>query len=355
MILNSTDKRRRRRSGRLGPKISDVGVLAGVSVMTVSRVLNGGKVRASTRDKVLSAITELGFVPNSDARSLRSQGEAISIGILYSRYSNRYLGQILYGCVSGAGLWGVKISPIFVHYDDEFTLSDEVFDDFDGVILVPPLGSDQKICEMIDRSGCLAVVLGASCLDSFISIEIDAFAAAVDLTSHLLALGHRRIGFIGCHRDHLDTELKRNGFSSALTRAGIVSERQLIADDLMGYGSGFEVTEKFLQSASPPSAIVASTDELAIAALTAAHERGCDVPADLSVCGFGDVVDEGQFWPGLTTIRTPFFEMAQAAVEILAEYSGGNRSVASTVKRKLFPHVLVRRQSDCAPRRRSHP
>jgi len=329
--------------------------LAGVSVMTVSRVLNGGKVRASTRDKVLSAITELGFVPNSDARSLRSQGDTISIAILYNRYSNRYLGPILHGCISGAGLWGVKISPRFVPDDDEAVLSGELLDDCDGVILLPPLGVDQNVCEAIDRSDCLAVVLGSTSLRSSIPIEIDVFAAAVDLTSHLLALGHRRIGFIGCHRNSLDTELKKNGFSSALARAGIVSEEDLIAADGLGYSAAFEATEKFLELATPPSAILASTDELAIAALTAAHERGLDVPADLSVCGFGDVVDEGEFWPGLTTIHTPFFEMAHAAIEILAEYIGGNRSAANMVARRAFPYGLVRRQSDCAPRRRSHP
>ena len=134
------------------------------------------------------------------------------------------------------------------------------------------------------------------------------------MTEHLIAMGHRRIGFIRGHES--DREPRYEGFQAAMTQAGLAIDPGLIQQGYFTYRSGLEAAEKLLSRKSPPTAIFASNDDMAAAAVSVAHRRGLDVPRDLSVVGFDDTPTATTVWPN-STVRQPIAAMAGSAIELL--------------------------------------
>ena len=152
--------------------------------------------------------------------------------------------------------------------------------------------------------------------------------AADEMTEHLIELGHRRIGFIMGHPDHGSSHDRLAGYTSALERHGIAYDEALVEHGLYDYESGYACARRLLDVRPRPSAIFASNDHMAMATLTAAHERRLEIPRDLSVAGFDDTSFAGFAWPPLTTVRQPVVEVARLATNLLARppaRSGGGR------------------------------
>jgi LacI family transcriptional regulator len=169
------------------------------------------------------------------------------------------------------------------------------------------------------------------------SVFMDDVQAADDITTHLINRGHRRIGFIKGHPNHMASEERLYGYRRALDRVGIAFEPHYVMDGAFDYESGVAAAAQFLAMPQRPSAIFASNDDMAAGVLSVAHDLGMDLPNDLSVVGFDDTTIAQMVWPPLTTIRQPTRELAYAATELLFNGVG-------TVHQRL-PHALIERAS----------
>ena len=310
------------RRSRGGATIEDVARAAGVSAMTVSRVINGKRnVRESTRSLVLQAIDTLKYSPNAAARMLAA-GEAMHIGLLYANPSAAYLSQFLVGALEGARKAGAHLVLESCESESasEQAETTRLFlkSSIDGVILPPPLSESMAVHAEVAASGTPMVTVAMGLPHEGIrNVRIDDFAAAKEITNYLLELGHRRIGFIRGHPNITASSERFRGFVAALEDHGLDPSDAPVEQGYFTYRSGLIAGERLLASETRPTAIFASNDDMAAATVNAAHRAGLDVPHDLSVVGFDDTSPAATVWPELTTIRQPIAEMAAAAIELL--------------------------------------
>ncbi|HEX7856180.1 MAG TPA: LacI family DNA-binding transcriptional regulator [Sphingobium sp.] len=338
------------RKGQKGPTIDDVARRAGVSHMTVSRVLNqDGGVRPATRERVNAAIAKLGFVRNAAARSLAGAPQC-RVALIYSNPSAHYLGELLLGSLAQARESDVEL--LVEPYDGQALVERLVGHRIDGVVLPPPLSDDQALLTALNAVGLETVRLATGWTDKYShSIAIDDESAARAMTIYLLGLGHRRIGFILGDANQTASGLRRQGYEHALRDAGIVPDPCLVVAGDFSFYSGLAATEALLALPQPPTAIFASNDDMAAAAINVAHRLAFSVPRDLTICGFDDTAIARTLWPELTTIRQPVAAMARAAMRLLVESIRGLRS-GSEVERQhlLLDFELVERRSTAAPK-----
>lgn len=338
------------------PTISDVARRAGVSAMTVSRVINGeNNVRPATREAVNAAIAALSYAPNRAAQSLAGANQ-IRIGLLYSNPSSAYLSEFLVGGLDQASRGNVqliveKCEPDHHEGDVARRL---VAGGIDGLILPPPLCDSPEVMAALEETGTPAVAVATGrAADGLSAVSIDDYRAAHAMTLHITALGHQRIGFIVGNPNQTVSERRLEGYRDALAAAALPYDEELVAPGLFTYRSGLDAAERLLDLPNPPTAIFASNDDMAAATVAVAHRRGLDVPGDLTVCGFDDTALATTIWPELTTIRQPITDMSRAAVDLLLDAVRRQRSGEGGKPRQLLlDFTLVRRQSDAAPRRR---
>lgn len=332
------------------PTIADVAREAGFSPMTVSRVINGEKnVRQSTRDTILKTVAKLNYAPNLAARTLAG-AEQIRIGMLYRNPSAAYLSRFLVGSLEQARLSHIQliIEKCDSGQDIEEVCRDLINSGVDGLILSPPLCDSEDVLHLIEDFGIKCVLVANWSPPGNISVvRIDDVEAAAAMTRHIISLGHRRIGFVKGNPEHRAAHERLMGFHVAMQQAGLPVDPDLVVDGLFTYRSGLAAAEQLLDLDVPPTAIFASNDDMAAAAITVAHRRHKDVPKDLTVCGFDDTDFALSIWPELTTIHQPIADMSRAAVLMLVDQIRTARSgqrVASQVK--LLDFTLVRRDSD---------
>jgi len=299
------DKRPRKpRSGTRGPTVADVARHADVSPMTVSRVANGEpNVLPATRDKVEQAIALLGYVPNPAARSLAG-GQQCRIALLYANPSSAYLSEFLMGSLAQASQIDAQL--IVEHCDVAEQPEDLVRrlagHRVDAVLLPPPLCDDETLLAALHKAGLpTAQIATGRPLPFAHALTISDEGAAFAMTMHLVALGHRRIGFIEGAPDQTASACRRAGYERALTESGLAMQPEHIALGNFTYRSGLAATEALLAIDPRPTAIFASNDDMAAAAIAVAHRHGLDVPGDLSICGFDDSAMSTTIWPEITT------------------------------------------------------
>lgn len=332
--------------GKSVVKIGDVARRAGVSPMTVSRVMNNAPgVKASTREAVLKAVETLGYAPNAAARSLARAG-AGRLGLLYSNPSASYLSEFLIGALEGVHRAGAQLLIEKCEPDPESeraAINRLVAGGVVGVVLPPPHGESWAALAEVQAHNLAVVAVAAGRFKSEAhSVRIDDMAAAAEMTRHLLALGHRRIGFIKGASNQTASAERLIGFETEIAAAQPAAECLVEAGEFT-YRSGFEAAERLLSARRPPTAIFASNDDMAAAAIAAAHRRGLDVPGQLTVVGFDDTPLATAVWPSLTTIRQPVAEMAETAIRLLAE-AGPNRDPQEATEH-LVAHQLIVRES----------
>jgi len=349
----------RKASRRQGtaPTIVDVAQAAGVSPMTVSRVINAeNNVRPSTREKVHAAIAALDYAPNPAAQALAGMSQ-IRIAILYSNPSAAYLSEFLLGGLDQASRGNAQLIVEKCEPDDhEGDVARRLAaGGIDGLILPPPLCDSARILTALAETGTPAVAVASGREEGEVAIvSIDDYAAAYAMTSHIAALGHRRIGMILGHTNQTVSARRYAGYAAAMTAATLPIADELVTQGLFTYQSGLDAAEQLLDRADPPTAIFASNDDMAAATVAVAHRRGLDVPGDLTVCGFDDTALATAIWPELTTIRQPIAEMSRAAIGLLLDIIRRKRAGEGVVapRRLMLEFALIRRQSDAAPRRR---
>ena len=280
-------KKSGRRSGRV-ITIHDVAQHAGVSPMTVSRVINGeSNVREETRARVAASVAALRYLPNQAARSLAS-ADATHIGILYANPSANYLSEFLLGSLEQSSLSGCQlvIEKCEGAESEVEAIRRLVKGGIDGVVLPPPLCDSEESLKAVREAGISAVLVASGKpAPDMSALSINNFEAARAMTRHLLELGHRRIGFINGHPNQTATGQRFHGYVEAMTEAGLSVDADQVAQGYFTYRSGLEAAEKLLDSGRP-TAIFASNDDMAAATMAVAHRRGLDVPSDLAVTGF---------------------------------------------------------------------
>lgn len=338
------------------PTMSDVARLAGVSPMTVSRVMNGDpKVRQSTRRKVDEAVAALNYVPNQAARRLAG-ARPIRVGFLYSNPSAGYLSEFLVGLLNQASIHNVQL--IVENCEGERAWEAQtrrlIDNGVDGIILPPPLCDTPGLIDLIDGAGMPAVTVACGQPDERVgAVSIDDYQAAYDMTCHLIALGHHRIGFILGHPNQTASGRRLAGFQAAIAAKGADGAPELLVQGMFTYRSGLDAAEILLGLAQRPTAIFASNDDMAAATVAIAHRLGLDVPGDLTVAGFDDTALATTIWPELTTVRQPIAQMAETAVQFLVRHIRARREGADEgPQHVVMDFTLIRRQSDAAPRRR---
>ncbi len=314
---------RKSNSGRRQHKnvtVNDVAKRAGVSPMTVSRVINSeDNVRPSTRDRVNQAIKELGYRPNKAARSLAS-ANPITIGLIYINPNNTFLSAMLRGLLDRAhhADTHIIIEECKQGPDTLRTIRELSEEGVEGFILGPPLCDSEDALEMLQKNRIPAVTIGSEHdFDQISAVRVDDRQAAHDMTTMLISLGHRRIAFMIGNTTQSASWLRLEGFREAMKEAGLEIDENLVIQGRFAYRSGTEVAEKLLEMQNRPTAIVASNDDMAAGAIAAAHHRNIEVPAELSIVGFDDTLLATAIEPQITTIRQPIAEMAHEAVELL--------------------------------------
>jgi len=350
-----TVRRTRRRRGT-AVTIHEVARKAGVSPMTVSRVTNGeDNVRESTRDMVLKAIRELNYSPNPAARSLAG-ASSTRVAMIYSNPSTAYLSELLVGALDKASKTAAQL--VLEKWDDlkpaaERVAARKLAQSVAGVILPPPLCESEIIISELTAASIPTIAIATGRFRANVScVRIDDFRAASEMTAHLIALGHTRIGFIKGHPNQTASAQRFAGFESTLESAGLTLNPAYVQQGYFTYRSGLDAAEALLDRKRPPTAIFASNDDMASAVVSVAHRRGLDVPRDLSVVGFDDTVTATTVWPELTTIRQPIAAMADAALNLLLRKIR-HKKIGEPPEPvdHLFAHELVRRASDAPPPR----
>jgi len=331
--------------------IDDVAALAGVSIKTVSRVVNKEpNVRKSTQEKVEKAIAELNYRPNQSARSLAGS-RSFLIGLLYSNPSPSYIINAQNGSLEACSQegFGLLIHPCDYQSPD---LCEEILQlvrgsRLDGLILTPPITDNRDFVAFLDQEGILYSSVAPMERSAGIPFAYcDDRLAAEQMTEHLIRLGHTRIGFILGHPDHFATHERYAGYQAALENHGLKVPKNLVKQGDFTFNGGKACAEKLLSLKNPPTAIFASSDYMAGGVVVTAHERGIKIPQQLSVAGFDDVPLATQAWPALTTIRQPVQAMSAKAAQLLIARIRGKSPEPSRYK---LPCELITRDSTAAP------
>ncbi len=322
--------------------IRDVAARAGVAVKTVSRVLNDHPyVSAATKARVEEAMRALDFKPSIAARIL-SGAKSNQIALIYDNHSPYYMHQIQMGCWERCQAEGIRLLAQPVDVADPL-VGDQIRGlvsetHVDGIILSSPVTDCDPVLRALEAMDVPFVRISPGTNHALTSsVFMDDAQAADDMTTHIINLGHRRIGFIKGHPNHMSSSDRLSGYHRALDRAGIAYEPQLVADGEFDFDSGTRAGRYFLDLTEPPTAIFAANDDMAAGVLAVAHDRGIDLPGQLSVAGFDDTTLARTVWPPLTTIHQPMQELARTATDLLI--------AGADLTHRRLPHTLIERAS----------
>lgn len=335
------------------PSIIDVAQLAGVSVATASRVMSRSSYPVSevTRQKVLSAALELNYVPNSLARSLRVQRSSL-IAVLVGDSTDPYFAEIARGVEETANEHGYLTIICNAERDPRKELHYlRSLQDYriDGVIFaggglnIPEhIQQLEEIVQQMRKRGAEIITLSQHTLQ-VPSIQADNFGGARQMTGRLIALGHRRIAFVAGPGDLLVANVRLQGYMSALVEAGYTVDPTLILQGNFTHESGEQAVLRIahLDSSQRPTAIFAANDETAFGVLRGLSRQGWRVPANFSVCGFGDIPMAELMVPPLTTVHIPLRELGRSGATYLLALLN-HESVPSL---EVLPTTIVERET----------
>jgi len=309
--------------------ITDVAKKAGVSMKTVSRVLNNEpNVAKATRERVKTIAAELRYTPNIAARGLATS-KSYLIALIYDNASPNYLSHLQLGAIDACREAGyhLVVQPLSLEpnwsRDKKIRQTRTVLDRLpvDGVILTPPLGDSEAVLETLSELNVKSIRIAPKTRGHDPFIGMDDETAAYQMTQYLLENRHRKIAFIRGHIDHSATPLRHIGFLRAMEEKGVHVPEKLIGQGDFTFASGAAAARELLTlpETERPTAIFASNDDMAVATISVAGQLGFNVPKDISVCGFDDTPLAKVVWPALTTIRQPIYKMGFQAAKLLVK------------------------------------
>ena len=326
--------------------IADVADVAGVSIKTVSRVLNReASVKPSTRGRVEQAIKELGYRPNSPARMLAGNRTYL-LGLIYNA-SSSYIVSIQNGVLAACRgeHYDLLIHPC--GYSDP-DLLDQVRDfvagpRVDGLVLVPPVSDVPEFLELLKELGIPHVAISReSVSEQDWTVCTNDREICRDMVRHLSRLGHQRIAFVRGHPDHKAMGTRYLGYLDGMAEADLDVDEALVIQGANTFDSGVDCAVRLMRRNPRPTAVFCANDHMATGVMKVAHDMRLTMPGDLSVAGFDDMPMAAQIWPPLTTVRQPLEEMAMRAASQLIRCLRGETPVAP---RQVVNAELVIRQS----------
>jgi LacI family transcriptional regulator len=325
--------------------ISDVAEWAGVSVGTVSNVVNRPeRVADATRDRVRDAIATLGWVPNGSAATLRA-GRATLVGLIVPDIRNPFFTEVARGAEDMAAASGEAIVVCNTDWllDSERRALDALARQQVRGVIINPAGEDERYLEwLLDRGIALVLLDHRRSAGRVPSVVVDDVLGGRVAGEHLLELGHRRIALVNGPTSIPQCEDRRLGLIDALSAAGLEPERDLIEVEVeaMDAASGLAAVDEVFAAAAP-SAIFCTNDLLAIGVIRGLRLRGLRAPTDVSVVGYDDVELAAMTDPPLTTVHQPSYELGETAYELL-------RRGAEPERRSFSPHLVQRESTGVA-------
>jgi LacI family transcriptional regulator len=329
----------------MAASIKDVAKEAGVSIATVSRVLNDvDVVNEDTKKKVQDAIKKLGYRPNIIARSLKTQ-KSRTIGIIIPDISNQFYPEIVRGAEDVSNIYNYNIMLCNTDLDPDKemeylrVLKEKMVD---GVIYM----SNSLEAEMIDLIKELelptVLVETTDKENTFPSVTIDNEKAAIDAINYLVKKGNKKIAYIGSHEDAVNAAAYRfAGYRTALKKNNLE-----LKDDLCSFGGlkpqdGYEGIKKILGN-NDIDAVFCASDELAMGVINALRDMGRKVPEEIDVVGFDNIYSAAYFYPKLTTVEQPMYDMGSVGMRMLIKIINGAELVQHHF---VLPHQIVERDS----------
>jgi DNA-binding LacI/PurR family transcriptional regulator len=330
--------------------IQDVARAAGVAASTVSRYLNGQlRVSPATEAKLLEAVSDLGYVPNAQARNLARRRSGV-IGFVVPEISNPYFGAIADYVVEAAERHG-RLVLLCSHRSQAVRQSSYIellaSGAIDGMMYLGSFRSNERLATAI--AGGLPVVVvdePIAGLPPVPTVVMDDYAGGYQATSYLAALGHRRIAFVSGPSELGSVQERYRGYLDALAKAGIDASGQVSLAGQFTEQFGMSALSHLIAAPRPPTAAFVASDYIALGVLSAAEAHGIRVPGDLSIVGFDDIRFSQYVRPRLTTIRSPVDRLAEVGVELLFERLADRDAPART---EVLPVELVIRESAAPP------
>lgn len=331
--------------------IRDIADLAGVSIATVSRVLNDRPdVSPETRENVLQVVRKHGFSTNRGPRAA-SSGRSGAVGLTLPLVNDSYFGPILSGASEALYELDLRIMlcPTLHEHDREVSLVDRLMrGTTDGAILMLPEESTDELLHLQDIGFPFVVVDPRVATPSGIPCVSAMHATGAKLaTEHLLELGHRHIGVVGGVSGWYANDEREIGFRAAMAAARLLPEPDMILHGDWSIPSGEKAAEILLARPDRPTAIFAFNDNSAIGAINVARRRGIRVPEDLSIVGFDDTFQAAIVTPFLTTVRQPLAELGRMGVSLLSRLLEGQRLDALRIE--LETELVVRESTAPVP------
>lgn len=331
--------------------IADVARRAGVSKMTVSRVINGsGYISQETRERVEKAIQELGYIPNTLARGLRFK-RTRTLGLILTDITNPFFTTLARGVEDAASEHGFSV--IFCNTDESAEEENRYVNvltqkQVDGLLLVPTAGTPESIAFL--ESHAVPFVLLDRRVPGFNvdMVRCDSEQGAYELVKHLLDLGHQRIAALGGSHYITSSTDRIAGYRRALEEAGLGYEANRAYFTSFTVEGGYQATKQALAAHPQPTALFASNNFIAIGAYRALRELGLKIPRDMSMVAFDDLPEAVGFDPFMTIIEQPAYEMGRCATQLLLERLGS--SAPREPRDVVLPaHIVVRKSSGPPP------
>lgn len=325
-------------TGRQRASIYDVAKLAGVSHMTVSRVLNGHpNTREQTREKVDRAIAELRYQPSASARALATR-KTMRLGVLVDNPVEYGPNSMLHAFETAAYEAGYSVGS-FTATSEKNRGIDSAIDalvaqDIDGFCAITPRASSMETLKRRDLRVPM-ILLVPEAVPEVSTASVNQFAGARIAVEHLVGLGHRRIAHLGGPLDWFDALERKRGWEATLASAGLPAGP--FAEGDWTSECGYEWAKRFDPESA--SAVFVANDQMALGVVHGLTQRGIRVPEDVSIVGFDDVPDASHYLPPLTTVRQDFHRLGGVAMELLAESLDG---VKTTRQVTLEPTLVVR-------------
>ena len=327
--------------------INDVAKQAGVSIKTVSRVMNNEpSVRQPTREKVMAVVKELNYQPNLAARNLAGS-KAFSIAFIYDNPNAYYVIDMQNGILNACKRLGFEllIHPCSAKSEN---LLEEITNMIKhsriaGLILTPPFSENPEFVKHLLTLDIdiVRIMSGDDKPDSLTPcVMVNDFEASLSITQHLIDQGHKEIAFIAGEAEHKSTVERLKGYKQALLNNKLTIDEQLIINGEYSFESGVEGAKALLNSKALPSAIMCCNDEIAAGALFASRLLGVSVPEELAITGFENSPFSRQTWPRLTTADQPTSDIAENAANLLIATS--KKQSVNHITTHYTPQLIVR-------------
>lgn len=338
----------RRDSAVFMVRLKDIAARAGVSVMTVSKVMRDAKdISQATKVRIRAMAREMGYVPDRMAQSLRSRTTKL-LGIVISAATNPIFARVLMAIEEQAYEMGYEV--IFCHTLKQVEREEEIIRRLisrrvDGLFIYPVyrMNPHAAVYAELERAKIPTVILGHSApfCSMFCNVETDDFAASQKLTEHLIKLGHKRIAFLTGPRFVPWSQERLDGYRAALSDARIEFDDRLIYQAGGTIAEGEKAALQMLDEKCDATAVQAVNDLVAIGMANTFLGQGLKIPDDISVAGFGNILTAEHFRVPLTTVRQPKFRLGTVAMDMMRQLIAGEKPHSQ----RLAADIVVRQST----------